>query len=61
LENGDVVWIVKPEYRAPLGEFIIVKAHPNPRFELIRKTDMSPHTKLAEEKYLRRDPIAVSS
>ena len=48
------MWIVKPEYRAPLGEFRIVKAHPNDVFELARCSDNAPHSERVEGKELRR-------
>lgn len=57
-ELGDTVWIVKPEYRTPLGEFIIMKAHPNKYFELARKADRVPHPELVAETHLTRDPYA---
>ena len=49
------MWIVRPEYRAPLGEFLIVRAHPNDFYELVRRSDNTPHPELIEGKYLRRD------
>ena len=54
-EKDEVVWIVKPEYRAPMGEFRIVKAHPNDKYELVRLSDNTPHSILVEGKHLRRD------
>ena len=53
-EQGEIVWIVKPGYRAPLGEFRIVKAHPNNMYELVRSSDDTPHSELVEGKDLRR-------
>ncbi|KAK4695584.1 hypothetical protein P7C71_g2193, partial [Lecanoromycetidae sp. Uapishka_2] len=55
LEKGDVVWIVKPEYRAPLGEFRITKAHPNDKYELVRCSDNILHCDLVEGKHLCRN------
>ena len=60
-EIDETVWIVKPEYRAPLGEFRISKAHPNDRFELVKVSDNSVHPELVEGKFLRRDPYIVGS
>jgi hypothetical protein len=57
LEVGETVWIVMPEYRTPLGEFVITKAHPNNYFELARKADRVPHPELVEEVHLTRDPF----
>lgn len=54
-EVGDIVWIVKPEYRAPYGPFSIVKAHPDDKFELVKESDNSAHDELVEGKHLRRD------
>lgn len=54
-EKDEVVWIVKPEYRAPLGEFSIVRAHPDDLYELVRRSDNTPHPNLIEGKYLRRN------
>jgi hypothetical protein len=48
------VWIVKPGYRVPLGEFRIFKAHPNNMYELVRSSDDTPHSELVEGKDLRR-------
>jgi hypothetical protein len=56
-----VVWIVKPEYRAPLGEYIITKAHPHDCFELRKKSDNTTHPELVEAKHLTRDPFASGS
>ncbi len=53
-EVGETVWVVKPDYRAPLGEFRIVKAHPDDFFELVRGSDNQPHTELIAGKDLRR-------
>ena len=52
-EVGEIVWIMKPGYRAPLGEFRIVKAHPDNMYELV-KSDDTPHSELVEAKDLRR-------
>ena len=54
-EKGDVVWIMKLEYRAPLGKFRITKAHPNDRYELFRCSDNTIHSELVEGKHLRRN------
>jgi hypothetical protein len=60
-EIGETVWIVKAEYRAPLGEFRISQAHPNDMFELVKISDNSVHPELVEAQYLRRDPYGVGS
>jgi hypothetical protein len=44
-----------------LGEFIIMKAHPNKYFELARKADRVPHPELVAEAHLTRDPYAPQS
>lgn len=49
------MWIVKPGYRAPLGEFRIVKAHPDNMYELVRASDNAPHSELVQGKDLRRE------
>lgn len=54
-EKDEVVWIVKPEYRAPLGEFRIAKAHPDDTYELVRCSDNTLHSELVEGKHLRRN------
>ncbi|KAI9653539.1 MAG: hypothetical protein M1821_007047 [Bathelium mastoideum] len=59
-EVGDTVWVVKPEYRAPLGEFKINRACPNDTFELLKVADGSIHTELVEGKYLTRDPFRAA-
>jgi hypothetical protein len=60
-EIGDTVFIVKPGFRSPLGEFIIAAAHADDKFELKLKSDNSPYDELVEGKYLRRDPYGTSS
>lgn len=60
-ETGETVWIVKPEYRAPLGEFQILKAHPNDKFELLKISDNTIHHEHVDGKFLRRDPFMPSS
>ncbi|RBR26061.1 uncharacterized protein FIESC28_01089 [Fusarium coffeatum] len=55
LEIGETVWIVKPGYRAPLGEFRITKAHPNDMFELQSCATNAAHTELVAGKDLRRN------
>ncbi|CAM1506161.1 Fc.00g058020.m01.CDS01 [Cosmosporella sp. VM-42] len=54
LELGELVWIVKPEFRAPLGQFRITTAHEDDKFELIRCSDNQPYPQLVEGKYLKR-------
>jgi hypothetical protein len=49
------VWIVKPTYRSPLGEFCITKALPDDKFELVKVSDGSLHPELVDSKDLRRD------
>ena len=54
LEIGDTVWVKKPGYRAPLGEFRIVKAHPQNMFELVVKSTGVAHSELVEGRYIMR-------
>jgi len=60
-EIGETVWIVKAEYRAPLGEFCISRAHSNDMFELVKISDDTVHPELVEGKYLRRNPYGPGS
>lgn len=53
-EVGERVWILKPGYRAPLGEFQIVKALADDKFELIRCSDSTKYREPVEGKHLRR-------
>jgi hypothetical protein len=61
LEVGETVWIVKPEFRAPVGEFRVSKAHPNDRFELVNMSDNTVYPELVEGKFLHRNPYAPGS
>ncbi|KAF5012411.1 hypothetical protein FDECE_1540 [Fusarium decemcellulare] len=54
-ETGEIVWILKPGYRAPLGEFRIQKAHPDDMFELVSCATNATHPELVEGKHLRRN------
>ena len=54
------MWIVKPGYRAPLGEFVITKAHPDNVFALEKKGSGVAHYELVEAKHLRRDPYTLT-
>ncbi|CAG8978973.1 hypothetical protein HYALB_00012256 [Hymenoscyphus albidus] len=55
-EINDIVWIVNPTYRSPLGEFRVTKALPDDKFELVKVSDGSLHPEKVNSKYLRRDP-----
>lgn len=55
-EKGETVWIFKPGFRAPLGEFIIVQALPNDMYELANKATNTPHTEHVERQHLKRNP-----
>lgn len=55
-ELGDTVYIVRPDWRAPLGPFYISKALPNSEFELVHISDDVPYGEAVEEKLLYRDP-----
>jgi len=52
---GEVVYIVKPELRAPLGEFRVSRAHPGDKFELVKVEDGTIYPGLIEGVYLRRE------
>jgi hypothetical protein len=56
-EVGEKVWIVKPEWRAPLGEFSITKAHANEKFELVKISNNTLYPELVEKGFLSRDPF----
>ena len=60
-EIGDTVYIVKPGFRSPLGEFVITAAYADDKFELKWKSNDSQYDELVEGKYLRRDPYGMSS
>ncbi|MCJ1469372.1 hypothetical protein MMC07_008005 [Pseudocyphellaria aurata] len=55
-ETNEIVWIKKPEHRTPMGEFRIVQAHPNDKYELVRCSDNTLHSELIEGKHLLRNP-----
>lgn len=59
-EINEIVWIVKPAFRAPLGEFRISKAVLDDKFELIKVSDNTLYPEEVEGKYLRRDPFAIT-
>ncbi|KAI1174284.1 hypothetical protein F4777DRAFT_390146 [Nemania sp. FL0916] len=55
LEVGEIVWIVKPEYRAPFGPFTIHKACSDDTFQLVKRSHNTFHPELVQGKYLKRD------
>ena len=58
-EKGELVWVVKPTFRAPLGEFRISKAFPNETFELIKLSDNTVYPEKVEKRFLKRNPFSV--
>jgi hypothetical protein len=54
-EIGDTVWIMKPGYRAPLGEFRITKAYANDMFQLESCATSVAHPELVAGNDLRRN------
>ncbi|KAI0157386.1 hypothetical protein GGR57DRAFT_461743 [Xylariaceae sp. FL1272] len=56
LEVGDTVWVTKPGNRAPMGEFVIVKSHPQDTFELAVKSTGVAHSELVERKHILQAP-----
>jgi hypothetical protein len=57
-EIDEIVWIVQPGLRAPMGEFRITAALPNNQFRLVKVDDGIEYPNPIESRYLRRDPYS---